>query len=140
MPKEIEKEILANLNTLQKAIRIIRKNTDRSVIDFALDGASDAVYRLESKLGVLQAAAQEEVQEEIPKQSSTIVAGGSSPSRNSNDPIGWAEGLIEQLPTNHDGRNSWLMNFGIGHAAYVIRKQDERSFFWDINEKRFKVL
>lgn len=26
--------------------------------------------------------------------------------------IRWAEGLINQLPANHDGRNSWLLNFG----------------------------
>lgn len=24
----------------------------------------------------------------------------------------WAQGLIEQLPINHEGRNSWLMNYG----------------------------
>ena len=28
------------------------------------------------------------------------------------DPISWAEGLIRQLPTDHDGRNSWLLNYG----------------------------
>lgn len=28
------------------------------------------------------------------------------------DRVKWAEGLIRQLPANHDGRNSWLMNYG----------------------------
>jgi hypothetical protein len=28
------------------------------------------------------------------------------------DPMKWAEGLIRQLPENHDGRNSWLLNHG----------------------------
>jgi hypothetical protein len=28
------------------------------------------------------------------------------------DPIRWAERLILQLPQTHDGRNSWLMNYG----------------------------
>lgn len=28
------------------------------------------------------------------------------------DPMRWAEGLIRQLPTDHDGRNSWLLNHG----------------------------
>lgn len=28
------------------------------------------------------------------------------------DRVQWAKGLIEQLPTDHDGRNSWLMNYG----------------------------
>lgn len=26
--------------------------------------------------------------------------------------VKWAEGLIKQLPENHDGRNSWLLNYG----------------------------
>lgn len=28
------------------------------------------------------------------------------------DRVRWAEGLILQLPENHDGRNSWLLNYG----------------------------
>jgi len=28
------------------------------------------------------------------------------------DRVRWAEGLIRQLPANHDGRNSWLLNSG----------------------------
>lgn len=26
--------------------------------------------------------------------------------------VKWAEGLIRQLPESHDGRNSWLLNYG----------------------------
>lgn len=28
------------------------------------------------------------------------------------DRVKWAEGLIRQLPESHEGRNSWLLNFG----------------------------
>ena len=28
------------------------------------------------------------------------------------NPVRWAEGLIRQLPVDHDGRNSWLLNYG----------------------------
>jgi len=28
------------------------------------------------------------------------------------DRVKWAEGLIRQLPVDHDGRNSWLLNYG----------------------------
>lgn len=28
------------------------------------------------------------------------------------DRVKWAEGLIRQLPEGHEGRNSWLMNYG----------------------------
>lgn len=34
----------------------------------------------------------------------------------------WAEGLIEQLPVGHDGRDSWLMNFGTGDEAKKLRE------------------
>lgn len=30
------------------------------------------------------------------------------------DRLRWAEGLIRQLPADHEGRNSWLLNFGSG--------------------------
>jgi len=33
----------------------------------------------------------------------------------------WAEGLILQLPRDHDGRNSWLLNFGTGPEAAMLR-------------------
>lgn len=28
--------------------------------------------------------------------------------------VQWAEGLIKQLPKHHEGRNSWLLNYGRG--------------------------
>lgn len=37
--------------------------------------------------------------------------------------LNWAENLILQLPKNHDGRNSWLMNYGIGTEAANFRKK-----------------
>lgn len=33
----------------------------------------------------------------------------------------WAEGLIEQLPAAHEGRNSWLLNYGVGEQAQALR-------------------
>lgn len=36
-----------------------------------------------------------------------------------------AEGLIEQLPPDHDGRNSWLLNYGTGAAAQRIKLLDK---------------
>lgn len=32
------------------------------------------------------------------------------------DRVRWAEGLIKQLPEDHDGRNSWLLNYGTDKA------------------------
>jgi len=34
----------------------------------------------------------------------------------------WAEGLISQLPKEHEGRNNWLLNYGIKDEAVQLRK------------------
>lgn len=39
-----------------------------------------------------------------------------------------AEGLIEQLPETHDGRNTWLMNYGVRDIAKSIRANDARKY------------
>lgn len=39
------------------------------------------------------------------------------------DRVRYAEGLIQQLPDNHDGRNTWLLNYGTGDEAKAIRKR-----------------
>jgi len=36
--------------------------------------------------------------------------------------VQWAEGLILQLPATHEGRNGWLMNYGIKVEADAFRK------------------
>lgn len=36
--------------------------------------------------------------------------------------MGWAEGLIRQLPDTHEGRNSWLLNHGHGGDVEEMRK------------------
>lgn len=39
-----------------------------------------------------------------------------------------AEHLISQLPENHDGRNTWLLNYGTTDEACEMRKQ--RGLYW----------
>lgn len=40
----------------------------------------------------------------------------------------WAENLILQLPITHNGRNSWLLNYGRGEFAQTLRKDRELLF------------
>lgn len=51
------------------------------------------------------------------------------------DRVRWAEGLIEQLPDTHEGRNSWLLNYGQKEIAIGIRKlygtKRNRKWEWD---------
>jgi hypothetical protein len=44
------------------------------------------------------------------------------------DRVRCAEGLIEQLPKNHDGRNTWLLNYGIKNEAIALRKKRNLKF------------
>lgn len=36
--------------------------------------------------------------------------------------VNWAEGLIVQLPKEHEGRNSWLLNYGVSEEAIKLRE------------------
>lgn len=45
------------------------------------------------------------------------------------DRVKWAEGLIRQLPLDHDGRNSWLLNYGTADADVAMRQ--DRGIKWD---------
>jgi hypothetical protein len=40
----------------------------------------------------------------------------------------WAENLILQLPIEHNGRNSWLLNYGRGEFAQTLRKDRQLLF------------
>lgn len=39
-----------------------------------------------------------------------------------------AEGLIEQLPDNHEGRNTWLLNYGVKKQAKDFREKRDLEF------------
>lgn len=45
------------------------------------------------------------------------------PLRGLHDPLRFAEGLIEQLPDDHEGAINWLMNHGEGDKAGKLRKK-----------------
>lgn len=42
--------------------------------------------------------------------------------------VRYAEGLISQLPKDHDGRNTWLLNYGIKEEAVKLRKDKNLIF------------
>jgi hypothetical protein len=44
------------------------------------------------------------------------------------DRLRWAEALILQLPADHDGRNSWLMNYGRAEEARRLRAKRGLTF------------
>ncbi|MAX82384.1 MAG: hypothetical protein CL843_19670 [Crocinitomicaceae bacterium] len=53
------------------------------------------------------------------------------------DRIVYAEGLILQLPKTHEGRNTWLLNYGKGEEAQSLRKKHNVKF---MNETRSSEL
>lgn len=46
--------------------------------------------------------------------------------RSGDNPMLYAERLIKQLPMNHDGRNTWLLNHGVSEEAFELRKDYEK--------------
>ena len=38
------------------------------------------------------------------------------------DRVRFAEGLIRQLPEDHEGRNTWLLHYGIGSDVEAMRE------------------
>jgi hypothetical protein len=44
--------------------------------------------------------------------------------------IGWAEDLIRQLPETHEGRNSWLLNYGKKKVKPVYKILEQRRPHW----------
>lgn len=44
------------------------------------------------------------------------------------DRVSHAEWLILQLPTTHDGRNTWLLNYGISYEAVKFRNKRNIKF------------
>ncbi len=44
------------------------------------------------------------------------------------DRVNYAEKLILQLPENHEGRNTWLLNYGKSDFAINLRKEKNLSF------------
>ena len=44
------------------------------------------------------------------------------------DRIRQAEGLVRQLPVDHDGRNTWLLNYGVSDEAAALRKKRKLTF------------
>lgn len=60
----------------------------------------------------------------IKKRSEVILLTGAEIQSNNNR-VNWAEGLILQLPNEHEGRNSWLLNYGIGIEADMLRQKNK---------------
>lgn len=55
--------------------------------------------------------------------SDKLIVRKKQPLRGLHDPLRFAEGLIEQLPDDHEGAINWLMNHGEGDKAGKLRKK-----------------
>ena len=48
--------------------------------------------------------------------------------RSNFDRVSYAEKLILQLPEDHEGRNTWLLNYGKSDSAVSLRKEKNLNF------------
>ena len=66
----------------------------------------------------------EQIRQSIEKTSTKrLIVRKKQPLRGLHDPLRFAEGLIEQLPDDHEGAINWLMNHGEGDKAGKLRKK-----------------
>lgn len=79
-------------------------------------GYSDDFYKHGAMFGFL-----EKVEPEIIILTKAEIQSGLNRVRN-------AEGLISQLPKTHDGRNTWLLNYGTGQEAISLRRKRNLTF------------
>ena len=49
-----------------------------------------------------------------------------------------AEGLILQLPDNHEGRNTWLHNYGKGEEA--VNRRRKNCAIWDYKTESAELV
>lgn len=49
------------------------------------------------------------------------------------DRVRFAELLILQLPKGHNGRDTWLLNFGVGEESIALRKEMGVPFIKEVN-------
>jgi hypothetical protein len=89
-------------------LRNLAKNAENSIA-WGLDEIADEIERLRKNCIRLSAA-------EIQSKQTRVL---------------WAEGLILQLPATHEGRNSWLLNYGIGTEAKELRASDKDKYIAD---------
>jgi hypothetical protein len=54
------------------------------------------------------------------------------------DRINFAEDLIRQLPVNHEGRNTWLLNYSIREDA--IKMRTEKGIKWDAYQQAAETI
>lgn len=54
------------------------------------------------------------------------------------DRVQFAERLIQQLPASHEGRNTWLMNYGICQNAHQLRQM--MGIEWDEATQSAKTI
>lgn len=54
------------------------------------------------------------------------------------DRLNFAEDLIRQLPENHEGRNTWLLNYSNREDAKKMR--DERGIKWDVYQQAAETV
>ena len=79
---------------------------------------SEQQYEIEQRMHDALAARDKRIEELEQKLAHSILL-TSHEIQSNYDRVKFAEGLIRQLPIAHDGRNTWLLNYGCGVKDWV---------------------
>jgi len=104
-----------------------------AIIDLTIENA-----KLKSKLQESEKSAEQrwawykeanEKVEKLEKESKKGIVFNGHEIQSNNNRVKHAEGLILQLKNGHDGRNTWLLNYGVSSTAKSMR--DLKKLNWD---------
>lgn len=74
----------------------------------------------------------------------TVIQMTTAEVQSNSDRVKQAENLILQLPETHEGRNTWLLNYGRSEKAIVLRNRWElthnRHLEWNENTESLKPV
>lgn len=114
---------------------ILYKRVERIVLDAGVRSVEDICDEcLNHILEIIEQADAIHNQEIQGKQSKTIkkkrqrIILSNSEIQSGFSRVTYAERLISQLPSDHDGRNIWLLNYGVGEEAIELRNKRNLGF------------
>lgn len=124
-PGQTLKAVGELVEIVDNEVAALRKTAEDAAKYDALKTASDPVHHVEPGQPFRTVGDSIEVVADLPR---TVIRLNGAEIQSGHDRVRWAEGLVAQLPAEHDGRNTWLLNFGVGVEAARLRARHGTKF------------
>ena len=82
------------------------------------------VFKIEEKVPLSYAVLLQRMNDDLQRKLENSIQLNAAEIQSGSSRVKWAEGLIRQLPETHDGRNSWLSNYGESPKSTKQKESD----------------